>query len=300
MIYRELCPITGERSDVIFSRPYNLPELLAMAGVKEAAAVLEGKDYEIRYCASSDMYFQSWVFDDMEASRHYTCDTASILPEISVQKLHIFSHMTEEILVVRQMFPENPPVVLDFGTNWGKWASMALAHGCDVYGVEVNRAAESFCAGRGIKMVKAEQLDGCPLFDFINVDQVLEHLGDPYGVVGKLRDALKPGGIIKLSVPGCGRLPGLMRSAQASGDNSILNERTLKPLAPLNHVNLFTNRALRLLGARLGLEPVRPPFMAWLGAGQLWNLPRQLNRNLVIPFKRYLQRGTYIWLRRPA
>jgi len=302
MIYREHCPLTGEHAEVIFSRPYSLPELRAMVGSEEVAQAVADKDYEIRYCAASDLYFQSWVMDEAEVAHFYSSgsDTSSIMRAIAAQKLHWFAHMAEEILVVRQVCNEAPPVVLDFGTNWGKWASMALAHGCDVYGVEVNHAAEGFCASRGIKMVKAGQLGGSPMFDFINIDQVVEHLSDPRGVIAGLKGALKPGGIIKISVPGSSRLPLLLREAQASGDNSVLKARTLKALAPLGHVNLFTNRALRILGAQLGLEPMRPPIMAWLGAGQMWNMPRQLNRNLVVPFKRYFQRGTYLWFRQKS
>lgn len=300
MIYRELCPITGEKSEVIFSRPYSLPQLRAMAGSEEIEQAISDKDYEVRYSAAADLYFQSWVFDEAEVAHFYShgSDTSTILRAIAAQKLHWFSHMAEEILVVRQVCNGVPPVVLDFGTNWGKWSSMALAHGCDVYGVEVNRAAESFCASRGIKMVKVEQLIDCPKFDFINIDQVLEHLSDPCAVIATLQKTMKPDGIMKISVPGSSRLPRLLREAQASGDNSVLKERTLKALSPLGHVNLFTNRSLRVLGKQFGLEPMRPPIMAWLGAGQMWNMPRQLNRNLVVPFKRYFQRGTYLWFRK--
>lgn len=298
MIYRERCPITGEPAEVIFSRPYSLPELSAMVG-EELKQALRDKDYEIRYCPASDLYFQSWVLDEAEVAHFYSSgsDTSTILRAIAAQKLHWFSHMAEEILVVRQVCNAAPPTVLDFGTNWGKWASMALAHGCDVYGVEVNHAAEGFCASRGIKMVKSDQLGSCQMFDFINIDQVVEHLSDPLGVIAGLKGAMKPGGIIKMSVPGSNRLPRLLRAAQESGDNSVLKEATLKALAPLAHVNLFTNRGLKVLGAQLGLEPMRPPIVAWLGAGQMWNMPRQLNRNLIVPFKRYFQRGNYLWFR---
>ncbi len=299
MIYREHCPITGERSEVIFSRPYKLPELSAIINDEEVMQAILDKHYEIRYCAASDLYFQSWVFDDVEVAHYYSkgSDVSTILRLIAEQKVHWFAHMTEEILVLRQVSNSAPPAVLDFGTNWGKWSSMALAHGCDVYGVEVNHAAKDFCASRGIKMIGTDQLSDIPIFDFINIDQVVEHLSDPRGIIAQLKCALKPEGIIKISVPKNASLPLLLRKAQASGDNSVLKAKTLKPLAPLAHVNLFTNRGLRVLGAHLGLEPMRPPIMAWLGAGQMWNMPRQLNRNLMVPFKRYFQRGNYLWFR---
>ncbi len=260
------------------------------------AAQLADKDYEIRHCAASDLYFQTWVMEEHELAGWYSPPAGDdfFAGEIAKQELHWFAHMTEEILVMRQMCHQPRPAVLDFGCNWGKWASMALAHGCDVYAVEVNRAAADFCARRGIKIVGMDQLKELR-FDFINVDQVVEHLSEPRPIVEKLAGCLKPGGFLKLGTPDNPRLPCLLTAAQRTGDNRVLNSRTLDSLAPLEHVNLFNHASLRLLGERVGLCEVRLPFFKWMGAGQLWNLPRQFNRNLMVPFKRWMQKGAYLW-----
>lgn len=299
MIQRLTCPITGKNADVIFSRPYVLPELRPYAERCGLSVHLVDKPFEVRYSPTSGLHFQTWVMDDSELVGLYSppADENYFAARIAEQKLHWFAHMTEEILVVRQMMGESRPVVLDFGTNWGKWASMALAHGCDTYGVDVNRDAAAFCSRRGIKMISHSEL-GVARFDFINVDQVLEHLTDPLTVVRQLATALKPGGVIKFGTPQNNKLPGQLRAAQASGNNSVLETTTIDSLFPLEHVNLFTNASLRLLGERVGLRPIRPPFFKWFGAGQLWNLPRQLGRNLTVPFKRWAMSGTYCWLQK--
>ena len=80
----------------------------------------------------------------------------------------------------------------------------------------------------------------------------------------------------------------------------MLAAETIDSLYPLEHVNLFNHASLRLLGERVGLRPVRLPFFKWMGAGQLWNLPRQFNRNLTTPWKRWRGRGPYVWLEKPA
>jgi len=201
--------------------------------------------------------------------------------------------------VMRQLIPARVPVVLDFGCNWGKWASMALAHGCEVYAVEVNRDAAAFCASRGIKMVTLADLKSLR-FDFINVDQVMEHLSDPRGIAQALAASLKPGGMMKWSTPDHPQLPKLLRAAEASGTNAVLNRATLDPLEPLEHVNLFSGAALEVLGRQVGLRPVQLPFGKWLGAGQLWNIPRQLNRNLTTPLKRWRGRGSYRWFQKSS
>ncbi|MBI4661675.1 MAG: class I SAM-dependent methyltransferase [Verrucomicrobia bacterium] len=301
MIQRLTCPITGEAASVIFSRPYRRPEFQPMIARGNLAELVADKDYEVRHCAASGLCFQTWVMEDGELERWYSPPSADefFMDEIGRQKLHWFAHMTEEILVFRQLCREKMPVVLDVGCNWGKWASMALAHGCDVYAVEVNRAAAAFCAGRGIKIVRLDQPSGLG-FDFINVDQVMEHLSEPLAMARRLSTCLKPGGFLKISTPDNLRLPRLLAQAQHTGDNRVLNPQTLDSLAPLEHVNLFTRASLEVLAGQAGLRNFRLPLIKWLGAGQLWNVPRQLNRNLIVPFKRWRRQGTYQWFQKPG
>jgi len=299
MVKREHCPITNRHSEVVFARPYSSPALRRMVDRGNFQTILSDKLYEVRYCAESDLHFQTWVMEQQELGDWYSAppDDARFMAEIGKQKIHWFAHQTEEILVLRQMCPANMPVALDFGCKWGKWASMALAHGCDVYGVDVNPAAAAFCAQRGIKMVDGEQLEDLR-FDVINCDQVMEHVSDPLGLVNLFSGCLKPGGFLKLSTPDNPRLPHLLSGAQRRGDESVLDPVILDSLYPLEHVNLFSRAALDCLAERAGLVPCRLPLFKWLGAGQLWNLPRQFNRNLLTPFKRWLGRGTYGWYRK--
>jgi SAM-dependent methyltransferase len=276
-----------------------MPQFESMIARGQLPALVAEKDYEIRFCPASGLYFQTWVMEDRELTDWYTLsgESGGFADEIAQQKLHWFSHMTEEILVFRQLCPKPRPMVLDFGCYWGKWASMALAHGCDVYAVEVNRAAADFCAGRGIKIISFEEMAE-HRFDFINVDQVMEHLSSPLAVAQKLAECLHPGGFLKMGTPDKPHLPRLLRAAQGRGDDSVLNARTLYALAPLEHVNLFNRGSLEYLGRAVGLEPCRLPFFKWMGAGQLWNMPRQFNRNITTPLKRWLGRGPYVWCRK--
>jgi SAM-dependent methyltransferase len=135
-------------------------------------------------------------------------------------------------------------------------------------------------------------------FDFINVDQVLEHLSDPLHVARRLAECLKPSALIKFSTPNNPELPRLLRAAQSSGDDTVLDAKTLDSLLPLEHVNLFNDRSLKVLAQEAGLRPFRLPFFKWMGAGQLWNVPRQFNRNLIVPWKRWRGNTTYQWFQK--
>ena len=301
MLQRLKCPICEETSEVIFSRAYSRPEFQPLVERAGMAKAVEGKPYEIRRCAPCELHFQTWAMEDRELAGWYSppAGPETFLAEISKQKLHWFAHMTEESLVLRQVCPSPLPRVLDFGCNWGKWASMALAHGCEVFAVEVNRDAAAFCASRGIRIVALQELQDLR-FDFINVDQVMEHLTAPLQIAKVLSAALRPGGLMKFSTPDNPALGSRLAQAERAGTNDVLDLRTLDALLPFEHVNLYNHRSLRRLGEAAGLRAYPLPFFKWLGAGQLWNIPRQLNRNVVVPFKRRSGKTTYQWFQKPA
>lgn len=301
MIIREACPICRARASLLFSWPFASTELASTLDrlpdvVRER---FRAENFEVRRCANCDFSFQRVAPDGAEARALYSLhpDESAIRNEISAQKLHWFAHIAEELLVIRQMVSSPSPRVLDFGCNWGKWASMALAFGCRVEAVEINVVAANFCAARGIRIVDADRLPESS-YDFINVDQVLEHVTDPAALVERLSGALAAGGYLKLSTPHGENLPAALDRAHRQRDASILRPEQIDPLEPLIHLNLFSNRSLRAVAGIAGLEVARLPFFKWLGAAQLWNLPRQVGHNLSVPRKRWLGQGTYLWFRK--
>lgn len=302
MIVRDSCPICGEPAVPLFSWPFDSAELASTIQrlPAELGTPFLAQDFEVRRCLDCDLAFQRLVPDEAAANSIYSLhpDEAAIREEISAQKLHWFAHLAEELLVVRQMVPSPSPRVLDFGCNWGKWASMALAFGCDVEAVEINSVAVAFCEARGIRIVQADRLQA-GRYDFINLDQVLEHVTDPRALIGQLARTLAPGGYLKVSTPHAAHLPAALETAQRRRDGSVLRSGDIDALEPLVHLNLFSNCSLRAIARSAGLEVARLPFFKWLGAAQMWNLPRQLGRNLSVPRKRWLGQGTYLWLQNP-
>lgn len=299
MKQRTDCPICSSPGELIFSLPYSDFESGPYFRLHTMKELLEGKEYQIFSCPVCTTLFQSWVLEHQELQSWYSGSSgvSGIKDEIENYKLHWFAHIAEEILIVRQLQKAKSPKILDFGCNWGKFASMALAFGCEVYGVEVNPVASDFCENRGIQMLNPDALPD-EEFDFINVSEVLEHLSDPLGTMQSLARAIKPGGHMKVSTPGNKRLPGTLIKAQKGGYQSSLSMETLDSLAPLEHVNLFTNYSLKLLAQRAGLETARLPFPVLLGAGLLWNIPRQIERNIRVPIKRWRCTGTNIWFKK--
>lgn len=297
LLSRSECPICARPAPAILSLPYADERFSLIMPGSGALPRVADKSYEIRECRHCDLYFQTWVFVGDDSELIYATERPDDIPAaIAGQPIHALTHNAEEVLVMRQVCASKMPRVLDFGCGWGKFASMALAYGCEVYGHEVNAGCAQFCASRGIRMLARDEIAG-RRFDFINADQVLEHVADPRETLQLLAASLADDGLVKVSVPGSPTLRRIIADSHGDSDK-VVRKECIKPLFPLVHVNLFSPHSLRALGATAGMAPYRPPFMTWLGAGQMWNTPRQLNRNLVVPFKRFFQRGTYLWLKK--
>jgi SAM-dependent methyltransferase len=107
--------------------------------------------------------------------------------------------------------------------------------------VELSPSACARLEERGYRAARSlAELDPAEKFDWINIDNVLEHLPDPRGTLAELKPRLKPGGFIYLEVPNESFLPVRYRV------NDLVRGSRKLPTAE-GHVNLFTPRSLRAL-----------------------------------------------------
>ncbi len=188
---------------------------------------------------------------------------------------------------------------LDFGMGWASWARVAQSLGCDSYGHELTEDRVAFAAAHGIK-----PFDPLLTYDFINTEQVFEHLTDPLGTAQMLAAVLSPGGILKISVPsphGLDRQLDRLRPGQ-----SKVSYEEILPLQPLEHVNCFSVKGLRALARQSGLKFTRPPifrsYRTLLRRGALdARLPKPAVKELARPIYRRLNpRNHHVWLLKPS
>ncbi len=98
--------------------------------------------------------------------------------------------------------------VLEIGTSTGYVSKILKERGNRVIGIEADEEA-GLLAGQfcdriligDIEEMDLEKILGTTLFDVILCGDVLEHLKQPGSVIKKLREFLKPGGFIAVSVP---------------------------------------------------------------------------------------------------
>lgn len=88
--------------------------------------------------------------------------------------------------------------VLDIGC-WDGSILAGLPRSWDKTGIELNRSASELARGRGINVV-SEPIESANLpsgsYDMVMMMDILEHLGDPLGVLTKVRELLAPEGYL--------------------------------------------------------------------------------------------------------
>jgi len=94
--------------------------------------------------------------------------------------------------------------VLDVGCGNGEMLQFAEQMGWDEMGLELDPAALQSSKQRGLNVLQGgyERLDDYPShFDCIIFSHVLEHVHKPLEALTKIKNALKPGGVLLLSCP---------------------------------------------------------------------------------------------------
>lgn len=127
--------------------------------------------------------------------------------------------------------------VLDYGSGSGEFLEAGARAGWRMEGVEPGEAYSTHARGQGAVVHPRLPSDAGP-FDAITAHHVFEHLRDPLAVLRELVAALKPDGVVYLSVPDMGP-----------------NRRPAFDRLHFAHVHGFVPETLDLLAAQAGLVP---------------------------------------------
>jgi SAM-dependent methyltransferase len=137
------------------------------------------------------------------------------------------------------------PSVLDFGCGPGAYLDAFAWRGWETFGLEPNPIGQ--VAGLRHRMI--EGLPAEPQFDFILLNQVLEHLLSPRETLQALAAAARSGAYIFCAVPDV---------------DTVADHGDLRYVAAGVHINSFTATALRNVLRIAGWAPIRVfPRAAW-------------------------------------
>jgi len=137
--------------------------------------------------------------------------------------------------------------ILDVGTGGGEFAYLLKSSGHELFGIEPNKGyAEYSVAEYGLNLhigfIQDNQFN-LESFDLITIWHVLEHTEDPYFVLCKLHDLLKPQGVLVVEVPNI--------EATCQTPKSTFHEA---------HLFNFNLETLARLGLKAGLIAQKPIY----------------------------------------
>ena len=208
-----------------------------------------------------------------------------------------FSYYAQEVMMVIAFFNRTPSQLkfFDYGMGWGKWCYMAKAFGCDSYGTELSKTRIKYAQSQGIKVITWEEIPNYS-FDFINTEQVFEHIPEPLKTLRYLKKSLKHNGLIKISVPNGKDIKRRLRIGDWMAPKYSKN--SLNPVSPLEHINCFKQASIIRMADIVELELVKMPMHLQLANTTNWNGMKQIIKNLARPIYRNLFRGgTYLFFR---
>lgn len=252
----ELCGST--HADRLLSRSMTEPEVWEFLAAYYQGRIdksqLEGACYEILRCQDCGFAWQGQVLRPEAMKRLYgewisAEESLDKKRKGSAELFRAYAAQAQRIAALTRK-PPHENDVLDYGMGWGYWCRMAQAFGYRVVGFEVDEQRVAHARGLGIQVVAVlpPALDGA--FDYINAEQVFEHITQPLQKARELAGALRRGGVLRISVPDA---EPLLRSLGRPDWRAAKDA-----LHPLEHINAFTHATLRRLGSSAGLVPILP------------------------------------------
>jgi SAM-dependent methyltransferase len=134
--------------------------------------------------------------------------------------------------------------VLDIGCGFGETLGYHKVRGCDVYGVEadenIRRIAEKYGFKVHVGLFTPDMYES-DFFDYVTMDQVIEHMIDPVVTLQGVARVLKPGGVAILSVPNA-----------AGWGAKTFGRRWINWHAPY-HLHHFSLRSVKMAAEKAGL-----------------------------------------------
>lgn len=305
-LIREKCPAcNSNHSKIIFDVPFTdasikkyLIDFYGKQGGIEYQ-YLENGSYILEECLSCGLVYQKEILNDFLMERLYETwiNPKTVFDEEErTFELDYYARYTQEIATIVGYLQSVPTQLrfLDFGMGWGKWLKLVSGFGIQAYGMELSQSRIDYAKGFGIKILLWEELSQSQ-FDLVNTEQVFEHIPKPLDTLLELKKALKPGGIIKISVPNGRGLSTRLKNLDWKAEKK--SKYSFNPVSPLEHINCFNNKSIVRMAQEAGLVQVRIPLHAQYALVGGNTSIKELLKNIVKPFYRNYFGGTYLFFK---
>lgn len=205
--------------------------------------------FKLLKCTSCDHKFLDHQFTSNELgnlySNFYPRSSMKIEDYVELKFEHGFRSWFDGVKRSAYTYVPECVTILDIGCGFGQSLGYHKNRGCEVFGVEadenIKRVADKF--GFNVKVGLFDPADyPSDFFDYITMDQVIEHVTDPIDVVSGIASILKPGGHAILSTP------------NANGWGAWLFGRKWINWHTPYHLQHFSKKSFELVARNAGLE----------------------------------------------
>jgi 2-polyprenyl-3-methyl-5-hydroxy-6-metoxy-1,4-benzoquinol methylase len=225
------------------------------SGAADVRSLAKGR-YTLLHCQTCASCFQQHILNDqgMDALYEKWIPVEDSFRKKAQAPLSVrVGYARQCTQIVRAL--KRPPheiQVLDFGMGWGTWLMMARAFGMQVTGLELSPKRVEYARSNGLRVVTPEEI-APETIDFINAEQVFEHLPEPITALQSCYRWLKAGGILRIAVPNGSKVSRITAQKKWHFDTM--------PTIPLEHINTFTPQSLHRFAETHGFRVIHPPLV---------------------------------------
>jgi 2-polyprenyl-3-methyl-5-hydroxy-6-metoxy-1,4-benzoquinol methylase len=264
-------------------------------GKRIKPGMVAGADFEVAQCQNCNFIWQAQILNDngMEKLYNEWISAGSSLNNKEKTDISLYAGYARQVEAVEQLLRKKQAdiTMLDYGMGWGHWCRMAAAYGFEVYGFEIATERLSYAREFGLQVTDRLSDLADIKFDFINSEQVFEHLPAPLEIFSFLVSRLKKGGIFRISVPNGSNIAQAVQQPNWKPSHDAIH--------PLEHINCFTNPTLLSLAQGHGLKLAQQPRLfgqGLLGKSYGVNLKSWLTSLFGRYYRRYLGTTLYFQL----
>lgn len=201
--------------------------------------------------------------------------------QLDEEGMRYFSGARRDMLA---FIPENTRLVLEIGCGAGQFSrSIQQKFGAETWGIEPNQQAAALAEQvlhRVLTGTVEEHLKNLPdnFFDCICMNDVIEHIADPWVVLQQLKGKLAKSGVLIASIPNVRHYKNLnnllMRGDWFYTDSGVLDKTHLRFFTPKSMQRMFAECGYSIIRFQ-GVRQSRKFFlrvMRWFSFGALWDI----------------------------
>lgn len=204
--------------------------------------------FEIVKCDICNLTFQLEVLNETGMSLLYNdwLDQEMLLHYYNKNKPVKYQENILSILG-KTLKSQNDLKTLDYGAGYGGFCALSLKYGYNTFAYELSKDKSNYISSE-MGVITINDLDNYnSFFDFIHLNQVMEHVSNPLEILITLQGCLRKNGIIFMSVPNCQYIA---KTIKKTG----LSKELFGQLSPYQHINAFNNKTLIKLAKLSGLQ----------------------------------------------